>query len=101
MKQASLRLSGTAVRPYPFAGATYRAARDGARLTRQLDAVAALMRDGQWRTLRAIAAQVGGSETAVSARLRDLRKPAFGALVVERRYWQEGRWLYRVTERPV
>lgn len=55
------------------------------RLSRQVVRVQDLMRDGQWRTLRDIATTVGASEPSASARLRDLRKPAFGSYNVERR----------------
>lgn len=71
--------------------------KDEVRLTGQLMRVMALMRDGKWRTLQDIAVQVGGSEAGVSARLRDLRKPAHGAHRVEREKKTEGGlWQYRV-----
>jgi DNA-binding transcriptional regulator GbsR (MarR family) len=68
-----------------FDGATYDALHDSARLARLLLRVYTFMRDGEWRTLAAIAEATGGSEASVSARLRDLRKYRFGAYVVERR----------------
>ena len=79
-----------------FDGETYNEVRDGPRLASQLDRVTHLMRDGRWRTLGEIANAVEGSEPAVSARLRDLRKPRFGAWTVERRYVAGGLWEYRV-----
>ncbi len=72
---------------------------DGARLASQLDRVKALMLDSRWRTLGAIRAAVGGTEQSVSARLRDLRKPRFGAFTVERRRVAEGLFEYRVLSR--
>jgi len=75
---------------------TFDAQRDGPRLASQLDRVTSLMRDGRWRTLGEIAQSVEGSEPAVSARLRDLRKPRFGGWTVERRYVAGGLWEYRV-----
>lgn len=81
-----------------FDGATYERERDHARLRRQLDRVRAVMADGRWRHLTAIALRTGSPEASVSARLRDLRKPKFGALTVERRYDQTLRmWEYRVV----
>lgn len=71
--------------PTLFDGVTFEEMLDGTRLTRQLDAVRALMLDRQWRTLREIAVRVGGSEAGVSARLRDLRKPGHGSHTVHRR----------------
>lgn len=69
-----------------FDGATYSAAADAGRLTTLLYAVKQLMADGQWRTLGEIQVAIGrGSEAGISARLRDFRKPRFGAHVVERR----------------
>ena len=69
-----------------FDGETFEADHDEARLSAQLERVRALMADGAWRTLSEIAAATGdGSDAGISARLRDLRKPRFGAYVVERR----------------
>lgn len=68
-----------------FDGETFDAKQDGARLTSQLYLVRDLMLDGCWRTLPTIAELTGGSESGVSARLRDLRKTRFGGYVVERR----------------
>lgn len=51
----------------------------------QLERVFSAMSDCEWRDLSAIAELTGDPETSVSARLRDLRKDQFGALVVERR----------------
>lgn len=79
-----------------FDGETYDPARDEARLGSQLERVKALMADGAWRGLADIAAMTGGSEAAVSARLRDLRKARFGGFRVERRHVEGGRWVYRV-----
>lgn len=61
--QAELNFSGPDVTP-----------RDAKRLGRQLDAVVALMADTRWRTHAEINAVVPGSLTAISARVRDLRK---------------------------
>lgn len=68
-----------------FDGETYDPARDAKRLTGQALRVHDLMRDGRWRTLRAIADELQAPEASVSARLRDLRKPRFGGLHVHRR----------------
>ena len=79
-----------------FHGETFDPALDGPRLTSQLEAVRALMIDGQWRSLAVIALSVYGSEASVSARLRDLRKPRFGRYQVERRRLFGGLFEYRV-----
>lgn len=75
-------------------------AEDKQRLERLLDRVRALMRDGAWRTLGEIVAEVGGSEAGVSARLRDLRKRPICATVERRRRGdpRAGLWEYRVEE---
>lgn len=44
------------------------------RLEKQLERVAAIMSDGQWRTLGQIAAKTGDPEASISARLRNLRQ---------------------------
>jgi hypothetical protein len=77
-------------------GQTYDHARDARRLAGQQCRVLALMKDGQWRTLSAIAAHTKDPEASVSARLRDLRKPKFGGWEVERRYVERGLWEYRL-----
>jgi hypothetical protein len=69
-----------------FDGDTFVQEADGVRLAGQLERVRGLMIDLKWRTLGEIAAAIGaGSEAAVSARLRDLRKQKFGGHVVNRR----------------
>jgi len=71
--------------PKLFDGVTIDPALDNARLGSQIERVYSLMSDGKWRTLPTIAVVVKGSEAGVSARLRDLRKPWWGAHTVERR----------------
>jgi hypothetical protein len=81
----------------PFDGTTFDEGRDGKRLRTQLEAVLALMQDGQWHTLREIADRVVGSEASVSARLRDLRKEKWGSHTIERRFVKDGLFSYRLT----
>jgi hypothetical protein len=87
--QASLR----------FFGNTFDPAQDGKRLTRQVDRVFDLMRDGNWRTLAEIAKHVPGTETALSARLRGFRHPRNGGHTVERKRVEgcSGLWAYRLV----
>jgi hypothetical protein len=73
-----------------FDGETYRRALDHARLSGQLKRVYLLMLDGQWGTLRGIAAEVLAPEASVSARLRDLKKPKFGGFNIERKRIDDG-----------
>lgn len=53
---------------------------------------------GQWWTLRELADFTGHPEASISARIRDLRKPRYGALTIDRRRRGEGRgtWEYRL-----
>lgn len=68
-----------------FDGRTFVPALDEHRLLSILEAVRALMLDGRRRTLAEIRFRLGrGTEASISARLRDLRKPRFGALAVQR-----------------
>ena len=76
-----------------FDGITYNIKQDHARLKGQLSRVFQLMSDGQWRTLKEIHDVIGGSEAAISARLRDLRKEKYGLHTVER--WGNGNGLFR------
>jgi hypothetical protein len=78
-------------------GATYDHARDGQRLTTQLQAVFNLMKDGKPRALTVIGALVGAPSASVSARLRDLRKPKFGGYRIDREYLGRGLFSYRMV----
>jgi biotin operon repressor len=69
---------------------------DRERLNTQLWRVYRLMRAGGWHTLAEIARAVGGSETGVAARVRDLRKTRFGGHQIERRRVAGGLWEYRL-----
>lgn len=73
---------------------------DGPRLSRQLIRVKEYMRDGEWRTLRELEDALGYPQASISARLRDLRKPRFGSLMVERRRRGEGRGTYEYRVAP-
>ena len=66
-------------------GLTYSEENDEERLKSQFARVKRLMRDGEWRTLTEIQQVVGGSEAAISARLRDLRKTRNGSNLVEKK----------------
>ena len=79
-----------------FDGATFKPERDESRLRRQLDAVRRAMLSGGWWTLARLSDVAQGSEASVSARLRDLRKPKFGAYNIERRYVANGVWEYHL-----
>lgn len=79
-----------------FGGSTFDAARDGERLSKLLDRVRIFMSDGQWRIIPQIREQVGGTESSVSARLRDLRKQKHGGHCVEKEYIGAGLWQYRL-----
>ena len=69
---------------------------DVQRLGTQLEAVRRIMRTGRWVTLAELAAATGGSEAGVSARLRDLRKPRFGSMRIDRRRVGGGLFEYRM-----
>jgi hypothetical protein len=79
-----------------FSGETYDHEKDGQRLAAQLYKVKNLMKDGNWRSLFEISAEVQAPEASVSARLRDLRKPRFGSHTVERKRVGKGLFMYRL-----
>ena len=83
---------------FDFDGSTYEPTQDRERLNTQLERVKSLMLDGKWRTLGEIQLAAGGSEAAVSARLRDLRKGRFGGYDVERMRIDGGLYAYRVRK---
>jgi len=88
------------LRQATFDGITYDPKLDYQRLSGQLKRVFGVMCKGGWYTLGEIAAHTGdSSEAAISARLRDLRKPKFGGFIIERRRRGEARkglWEYRL-----
>lgn len=66
------------------------------RLTGQMLRVVRAVANGEWWTLHDLAVAAEGTEAAVSARLRDLRKPRMGSNTVERRLVRPGLFEYRV-----
>lgn len=83
-----------------FDGPTFDKERDSRRLGAQLSRVKDVMIDGEWRTLQRIAELAyPASESSVSARLRDLRKPRFGGYVVNRRHVAAGIFEYQVQSK--
>jgi hypothetical protein len=74
----------------------YDEGRDGRRIARQRARVWQAIYSGGWWGLADIAQTTGDPEASVSARLRDFRKPKFGAHTVERRYVRDGLHHYRL-----
>lgn len=72
-----------------FDGAVYDPFYDDTRLTKQIGRVYACMIDGSWRTLLEIAKETADPEISISAHLRHLRRPRFGAYVLEKRARRE------------
>lgn len=84
--------------PFDFDGTTIREDPDApVRLTGQMLRVWECVKDGSWWTLPDLASAARGTEAAVSARLRDLRKPRHGSHVVEREHLGGGVWRYRLV----
>lgn len=82
-----------------FDGADYTPERDAQRLTKQFRRVFDLMRDGQWRTLKAISSYTHDPEASVSAQLRHMRKPRFGGHTINKKYVDNGLYVYQLIER--
>lgn len=74
---------------------------DDPRLSTQLGKVYAVMLDGDWHSLSGLEMAIGltATQTAISARLRDLRKPRFGGNTIERHRGDDGLWFYKMTTR--
>jgi len=83
--------------PLRFDGADYVSKRDDVRLTGQLLRVWNVVCDEQWYSLKEISERTGDPEASVSAQLRHLRKPRFGAHLVERLHITRGFYKYRLT----
>jgi hypothetical protein len=71
--------------------------KDENRLARQNVKIRQLMIDGNWRSLNEISNILNFPEASVSAQLRHLRKPRFGAFLVRKRRRTVGTWEYQVT----
>jgi hypothetical protein len=69
-----------------FNGDDYVPTRDDPRLRLQVFRVFACMVGGRWLTLKEIAQQTGDPPASISAQLRHLRKPRFGAYVLHKRH---------------
>jgi len=85
--------------PLAFGGPVFDPAKDTKRLTGQLLRIFNVMADGTWRTLPEIAEATGDPEASISAQLRHLRKPEFGAHAVDKRRRgseTSGLWEYRL-----
>lgn len=79
-----------------FNGPDYDPNRDKRRLTGQIKRVFDCMSDGNWRTLDQINKETGDPHASISAQLRHLRKPRFGAHTVEREHIKNGLYKYRL-----
>ena len=85
--------------PRHFDGATFDYDRDAIRLTGQLARVRDYLADHAWHTLAEIQeACAPGTQTALSARARDLRKPKFGGYQIDAVCVSRGFWIYRMAE---
>ena len=82
-----------------FDGADYKPKRDTPRLTKQYMRVFDLMKDGEWRSLRAIANSTGDPEAYVSAQLRHMRKERFGGHTLNKKYVDNGLYIYQLIVR--
>lgn len=91
------RVSSLDQQQFKFDGATYIKEFDQVRLSKQLQKVFDIMKDGNWRTLEGLSQLTGYPGRSISARLRDLRKTRFGGHIVEReRKENGGTYQYRV-----
>ena len=90
-----------------ISGVTFSEAFDRERLTGQMRRVYDIMLKGEWLTLNEIARKSfitfhsNDSQTGISARLRDLRKPSHGSHSVESRRRGDassGEWEYRLVK---
>jgi hypothetical protein len=79
-----------------FNGSDYDPQRDDARLIGQLLRIWEYMKDSKWRTLSEIAQATGDPQASISAQLRHLRKPRFGAHTVDKEYLGNGLYQYKV-----
>lgn len=79
-----------------FNGSDYDHQRDSARLTGQLLRIWSVMLDRRWRSLAEISELTGDPPASISAQLRHLRKPRFGAHRVDKIHLGCGHFKYRL-----
>lgn len=84
-----------------FNGPDYQPELDQKRLATQHEKIKKLVQDHKWRTLQEIATALGVPEASVSAQLRHMRKPRFGAHKIDKRRRvtvspTHGLWEYRL-----
>jgi hypothetical protein len=80
-----------------FDGPFYEPEKDQVRLSTQMERVKAFMLDKEWHILQELVDRCGpGTMTAMSARVRDLRKPRHGSYKVETQRVEGGLYRYRV-----
>jgi hypothetical protein len=80
-----------------FGGESFDARLDGPRLKGQLERTLEVMKDGRWHTLQEVADAVGCTTQSASARIRDLRKPRYGAHHIRRSRIGPAVFAYRLT----
>ncbi len=80
-----------------FNGSDYDSHRDGERLSLQYQRIWAVMADGVWRSLAEIERLTGDPPASVSAQLRHMRKPRFGNHTINKRYVDNGLYLYQLV----
>lgn len=90
-------LSWQPPRPGRFLGSTFEPVRDEERLSKQLKAVHDVMKDGQRRSLRALADAAGCPEASASARFRDLKRLGFP---MQKQNLGGGLWTYWMEAAP-
>lgn len=83
---------------HTFAGSDYDHGRDSERLERQHERVLRVMLDGQQHTLAGIADATGDPPASISAQLRHLRRPEFGAHKIEKTYLGAGLYAYQLVK---
>jgi hypothetical protein len=79
-----------------FDGADYDHKRDSQRLSSQYLDIFNLMKDGTWRSLKEIEALTNHPEASISAQLRHARKDRFGSHIVNRKYIDNGLYVYQL-----
>jgi len=79
-----------------FDGADYNPERDGARLSKQLQKIYDLMKEGRWWTLRELEDATNYPQASISASIRNFRKDKFGGHTVEREYVTNGIYKYKL-----
>jgi len=83
--------------PPVFHGDDYQKPRDHTRLKNQLETILDLLKKGSWYSLPQLSEMTGYMTSSISAQIRNARKERNGGYTIEKKYIENGLYLYRLV----